>query len=1379
MAKKYIFFLLQLLLVSTLNAANISPLNSNMRVYSVLNGLSSNEVLCILQDSKGFMWYGTKNGLNRYDGYEFKSYKSNYLNPYYFSNNSIYCLAEDKSNNLWIGTSKGLNVLNLETGSVKTFNQIPILNKKILSIVIDKNNTPYIGSESGLFYFNRKTDKFISLSNDNNTKPLIGNYIKSLFIDSHNYLWIGIWNNGLFVYNLNTKSCKKIPFFENINPLQINSFFEDRNHNLWISNWGNGVYKLSNFDDPDKCKIEIYTPQKRDNKSKSPVVVYAINQDNKTGYILLATAIGLQIIDEQNKKSKISLFNKKNTPKILVDEIYTLYKDNEGSIWFSMFGAGIGVINIDNQFTQYNISTMLNNAGILSSITSIYERNSGELWLGIKSSVLAILDLNKKKVLLYKDNPILKTIHEKANSILCFYKPMKKDELWLGTRYDGLYVLRMNGDKLIDIKRTEINKTNLDNFGINMIAEDRFNNIWFATTDGLIKGTVGINGQYTFGREQKLNKALTGITLNTILIDSENNMWIGTSSDGLMKMSLNGKKNKIYSYNLENKKLNNNEVVCIFKDSKKRIWVGTNGGGLCLFDRENNTFRLIANMNLVPSDAIYSIQEDQFGNLWVGTGDGLFSYNPNEKLENAIRLYSPNNGLKIYSFNANSVFKNKSNEFFFGGSNGLVSFIPTGNKKKENKKIPFITDVLIGNIPLDKLPIERRKNISLEVPPYITKINIPYNDKNFVLEFSALIYQNLSSIHYAYKLDGVDKEWVYVDYKKRSVNYNNLPTGNYVFKVKSSNEDGYWSKGYSILKIKIEPAPWETWWAYLIYILFLISLSFLIIMFIYNRLQTKRIIAIDQIEREKSEEVHQAKMKFFTNISHEFFTPIAIMLFALETMQKKYPDEVKLVRTMKSNMDRLQRLLEQIVEFRKVETGNMKLKITNIEIVGFLKDLCEINFSHFVEKNNISLRFESSQNKIDGYVDVDKLDKIMFNLLSNAFKYNKTNGLVSVQIDKIIRNEHNYISITVSDTGKGMSTEVKNNIFKRFYEGNFRNFKVKSIGIGLSLTHDLIEYHKGEINVESEEGVGSKFKVLLPIDKEMYDKEQIFEQDIIIEPQRTNTPNEVIDENVQVTEQSNDKISLLIVEDNLELMEMMIQNMSSVYNLYSAYNGLEALDVLEKSEIDIVVTDVLMPKMDGIELVNAMKSKSEYSHIPIIMLTAKSSLEDKLIGFEAGADAYLSKPHELQVLIANINSIVKNRRLLASTFKKEKGLINIQKFTHNNTDKEFLEKVIAEIQKNAFNQDFSNNDLYSKLNMSQPTFYRKLNSLVGVSPNDLIRKIKIEMSCEMLIDAGKSISEIAYDLGFCDPKYFSKIFKKETGTTPTEYIKQNTEKPDN
>lgn len=1365
--KKLIFFFLLLFYIFVLNANEVHYRSVYQQNLNQSNGLVSNEVNCILQDSKGFMWFGTNNGLCRFDGYEFKVYKSNYLNPSLFTNNLIRCLTEDNNNRLWVGTLRGVNRIDLSTGEITLFDH-DIKNYEISAIVVSTDNIVYFGTSNGIYYFNEEINSFERIELKQQTDAPNWNYIKTIYIDSKNYMWIGGWENGYLVYNLNTKQLVDYPYLKDKDKLIVNYIYEDSKQNIWLSTWDKyGVWRIENPHQPSQSRLTNFHIQKSKKSSFFPVV-YAIQEDPFKGHIFLATSDGIQIIDRASRYGMDVVVDETNSTKISSEEIYTLYTDRTNLIWYSIFGLGANALSMEQiHFEPYNLSTILGEDHLQSSVTAIYQDETELIWLGLNSHVLGLFDYKNNTFELYNENPILKKISSEANSIYTFYRPPMKDELWLGTRYDGLYIVKFNGNQIISVERKSITGINPKNFAIrSMAGDDKTNNIWIGTNRGLIYAEHQEDkNEYVFRYYNHNDQIKNNLNINTLLIDFEGCLWVGTVNNGIFKYSVQGDsvKNEVH-YSFNNGKLNNNDVLSVFQDHKKRIWVGTKGGGLSLYDRKSDMFTIIDNMSLMPDDAIFSIIEDNWGNLWLGTGNGLVCYNEDLPYGEKIKIFSEKEGVPINTFNLNASFQNDNNELFYGGKNGFVTFIPEKREIKSFAPPPVITGISIANRRIEDFPKhEREKMINNEVA-YGNQLMLSHLQNNIQIEFSSLLYNNNMAVKYAYQLEGADKDWVYVSSKNNSVNYNNLSSGKYLFKVKATNEEGVWCDLPTTLHIEMKPAPWKTFYAYIFYFFFLGFLGLSIFRYFRNQLKLKRIIASEQIEREKSEEIHQAKLKIFTNISHEFFTPITIIKCAIDSLMNKNQEDSKYLRTMKVNADRLVKLLELIIEFRKIETEHAKIKLTEIEFVSFTRELCDVHFSAMAAEKNISLVFNCSHEKIEGYADSDKLDMIIYNLLSNAIKYNKDGGSVLVTVDILESDGMEQLSIKVEDTGYGMSEEELKNIFDRFYHGNFRNLKVKSIGIGLSLTYDLVRLHNGNITVESEEGVGSVFIVTIPIN----DYDGI--TDIILTSENMNY--HLTDDNKIEGEAQSDKLKVLLVEDNKELLELMSEALKQDFIVLKSENGKEALQILEKRVVDVLVTDILMPEMDGLELVSRMKKDVQFSHIPVLMLSARHNIEHKIQGYDAGADSYITKPFEMPVLIANIKSLVNNRKLQAESFSTiNNGFYDVSQYTYNDVDKEFLENVIKTIEENVLQKDFTTNDLYKIFHMSQSTFYRKLQALIGISPNELIKKVTINIARKMLLQGTLSVSEVAYELGFSDPKYFSSVFKKEVGVNPSEYIK--------
>lgn len=617
----------------------------------------------------------------------------------------------------------------------------------------------------------------------------------------------------------------------------------------------------------------------------------------------------------------------------------------------------------------------------------------------------------------------------------------------------------------------------------------------------------------------------------------------------------------------------------------------------------------------------------------------------------------------------------------------------------------------------------------------------------------------------------MDKDWIYVDANNRHISYNNLNTGEYVFQVRSCNENSVWSEPVEMM-LTILPPPWLTWWAYVIYIFVMGVIAYTAFRIIRKRILLQNALKIEQIEHKKSEEVNQAKLKFFTNISHELFTPLSVMQCSIESLKQDGQADGQTLNIMKLNLKRLQRLLQQIMEFRKVESGNLKLKVSYNNIVTFVKELCEENFYPLLQSKNITLNFQTEQDVIMAYFDVDKLDKIIYNLLSNALKYNYQDGMVSISLSQVVQNDRRYFMLKVENTGDGIPESKLPLLFKRFYEGDYRKFKTKGTGIGLSLTKDLVELHHGTISVQSVLNETTVFTVMIPSDKDNYTDDQIDEEAGRVENE--NIKEEVVpfsELEVKAEGMNDERTHLLLVEDDVDLLTVMTKVLGKLFKVSTAVNGKEALELLKENEnIDLVITDYVMPEMNGIELCRVIRNDITLNHLPIVMLTAKTQAEYHLEGYDAGADAYITKPVEMVLLTAQIKALIANRKLLVQRFQQQDTL-DVQELGLSILDREFLDRAISVVEQQMEDSEFSNDVFCDMMNMTQSTLYRKLKSLTGMSPNEFIRDIRIKKACMLLLQRPDlQVADVAYMVGFTDPKYFSLIFKKEKGMSPTKYL---------
>lgn len=1334
-------------------------------------GLVSAEVTCFLQDHSGFIWVGTTNGLCRYDGYEFKSYKSNYLSPDFFTGNSIRCLAKDKKERLLIGTTSGLNIFDLTTGKITQYSLETMNCGMISAVAVDNNDNVYVGTAVGILYFDEEKGTFENIREDSRGNKIRGNYIQSLFVDSRNVLWVGMWHTGFCALDLNDRVFFFYPDVVDKKQLSVTSFMEDADNHIWLSTWNeDGVYRLKNPLQKEIFECVKYPILYNDKTAPSAPSVYGLVQDDKEGYIWIATSDGLRIVTEADNPRSIIEYRDFDKEGMTSNEISAVYKDRTGIIWLSMYGAGISSVDLNKeQFSEYYFPELKRNKEI-KAITSVYEDEKGLLWLGIKALNLILFDPTKKKVYRYYQHPVLKDLASHSNAIMGFARHSSRNELWLATRYHGVYVLKLKNNepqRLIHLDESLLKSPNT-----NRIAEGLNGYMWVATSEGLNYIEKENSDNYLIRSDIMLDSLIGKNIINTLCFDKKQTLWVGTQDDGLFRIGLNhdGTPKQIVQYNIHNDKINNNSIVSLFIDSKNLLWVGTNGGGLSSYDQEADHFEVIPNMTALPDDAIYAIQEDDSGSLWLSTGKGLVRYTVGYPAERQIKVFDAGDGVFINSFFPEASCRGRNGSLFFGGTNGLLWFSSGNFKENTFSPAPVITDISIGNRSISDQNRQAAGSPNL-LPPYTKEVRLSYKNNTIKIEFSALSFENPMSKTYAYRLEGIDEDWIYVKAKDKYAVYNSLKQGTYRFHVKAYNEDGYTDNSYASLKIIRLPAPWETVWAYLFYISAALALIYLIFRFFLHKEKMQRALQLEHMERVKSDEVHQAKLQFFTNVSHELFTPITVLSCSLDDMEKHYPADSSLIYIMRMNLNRLMRLLQQILEFRKAETGNLQLRVSQGNIAAFVYDICELSFMPLVKNKQISLSFRSEPEVLIGYFDSDKLDKIVYNLLSNAYKYNEVGGTIDISLSKEQEDSCNFLVIKVRDTGQGIEPQKMQHLFKRFYEGDYRKFKTKGTGIGLSLTKDLITLHRGTIDVWSEPGKGSLFTVRLPIDVTAYSDDQIEAAVPDVVAVSSLSSNALTKECSPLEELKKD-ISVLIAEDNEDLLTVLTNALSRCFEVFSARHGKEALQMLEENDIDVVVTDYVMPEMDGIELTHFIKKEVRYSHVPIILLTAKQHAEDKIIGFEAGADVYITKPFEVDTLIANIKSLVKNRRQISSSFSN-KDRIKLSQFTYNSVDEEFLEKAIKVVEDNIRVSDFNTADFYQAMNMSQPTLYRKIKSITNLSPNEFIRNIKFKLACKLLVERKLSITEVAYELGYIDSRYFSTVFKKEIGLSPSEYIRKS------
>lgn len=1338
--KKIIIIFFIIYRCSILSAQNIT-----INPISINDQLPSTTVQRIFQDKGGFIWFGTPDGLCRYDGYRIIEIRSKFNKNNLLKSNEITCFTES-DDYLWIGTKAGINIINKRSYQIIPFNDDRVNNVEIKCLLTTTDGYVWIGANNRLFKYDSKLNYIRDYSD---VIPIHG--INSLYEDVDKNLWVTIWENGLYKYDLEKDTFLRYPSVGNKNnPFKI---FQDKQRRYWICTWGEGVFRF--YPDIDNAGKSIYIHQKIQNQDGiiKEDTFFSVVQDDKYGYIWFVSISGIYACKYRNDK----ILEAANLSHLFKDSnnIFSeIIKDNSGNLWVGTFSEGVLNINFDMPvINNFALSSIKQKTGITPNITKLFVDKKGIVWVNQNRKGLVIFNASNGNISYYEDIAALKDITG-LNVVSCILGlSLYPDNIWIGSENEpSIYIVKRDNTGISVEKKIDLSENSDYPGNPRKFYEDSRNNMWIITTYGLFVKPVR--------KEEVEHVNFDFGSISDITDDVDGNIWISSRNKGIYKIKLQGNSSvqneQIVNYTTESG-LNITNIEAIASDKIGQIWIGTKLGNIVSYDVKKNEFKEKTEIVGMTGEAILDILVDDYGHIWISTNKRVVEYNPDN---NASRYYTSSDGVLVNAFAQGSYFKNSSGEIYFGGNKG-ISVFQSSNKLSEIplKKKTFITDVKINN----KSVFESGNN---QFDVVEQSIILNPNDKNIEFDFSSLDYTFPNKIRYAYKMEGVDDDWIFTEEKYQFAIYNQLKKGNYTFLIKSTDENRLWSSEISKVKIYKLPAFYETWWAYCIYFILLLGIAWFVYKTIKNRIILRNNLKIAQIEKEKSEELTQTKLKYFTNISHDFLTPLTILSCLIDDAEITYNGQINQFRSMRSNINRLKRLLQQVLDFRKIESGNMKLKVSKGDIAVFIQELCFSSFLPLMRKKNIDFTFNTSSPHIEAYFDADKVDKIIYNLLSNACKYTSENGLV--KIDLLESENDNCVKIRVSDTGVGVSTEDLSNIFTRFYSNKI-NKSNESNGIGLNLTKDLVEIHKGTISAESEVGKGSVFTVTIPIDINSYDEDDIADLSMIQKKSIDILSNTIIEEGSMSSIETD--INILLVEDNEELLQLMKNILTKHYNIIISRNGLEALELVKCNKIDIIISDVMMPKMDGLELCREMKKNIETSHIPIILLTAKNNTEDRIECYNAGADGYITKPFDLKVLEARINNFISTKKNQQKEFRSDIK-INLSTLDFPSIDELFLNNAIKIIEDNLLEPDFDVLIFSEKLNMSKSSLYRKLKTMTGLSANDFIRNIRLKRACVLLNSKTASISEIAYSVGFSDPKYFSLCFKNEFNMTPSEFQKR-------
>jgi Signal transduction histidine kinase len=1351
---RYRLSFLILLLVVFLPKVESAPSRLFFENFPYSDKLPSNSVIRIFNDKEGYIWFGTKDGLCRFDGYEVKVFRSSAFTPGKLTNNEIQCIAEDNNNRIWVGTLEGINIIDKKSYSISSLDNPYLKKERINNLIIDSKGYIWVAtSNNGVLCFEPNSEHYIRYSTDADSPlKLKYNSVSQIFEDRAGRIWLSTWKGGACWID---KSRKKISFAPQIgasnNPFRI---MQDKSGLYWVCTWGDGIFNMT-VDAANRISIRPL-PVSAQSQRKVDGIVYSIVQDDKYGYIWAITFNGLILISKDNANSYVVSDADKFFTASSNKLFHEIIKDRKGNLWLGSVGDGLFKLDFNKLvINNYPLSEFISSYNFAPYITRFCELPSGEIYIVANRIGLFQFDLKSGKI----KRPA-NTVAKNMRSISALNYISGTNEIWIANEGDNfIQAFRKNSSGDLDYVRTiPLDKSQLFENSISTLLEDSRGNVWIGSNRGLFLKQGNANVRQISPQIQ---------FVNTICEDKDKNIWVGTEKEGAYVFSTHNAGGKsTYAFTKLNLTVDNYQSlsvqsICCTKNGE--IYIGTKEGCIYFYNAKEHTATDISGLYGITEEGIMDILEDDFGMLWITSVKKIIKYNPQT---HTATYFSNSDGMLISSFYKDSHLKLKSGQILYGGNNGICALNPAShfNPTHAQKQHVALTDILIQNKSIfddtDFHHFNARKN----------RVVLQSDESNLSIEFSALDVASAGKIQYAYMLSGVDKDWTYVGNHRRFVNYANLPTGTYTFLVKACDENGIWSDKVTSLEIKILPPAYKTWWAYLIYLVLLGAAAYFISKTVVNRIRLRNELKISNIEKLKSEELAQIKLRYFTNISHELLTPLTIIMLIIEGMQKRYKSDSAQFNIMKANANRLKRLIQQILIFRKTESGNMKLKIQESDVIAFVNSICQSNFQPLTVEKNIKFSILSDENSYIAYFDPDKMDKILYNLLSNAFKYTPNGGEIAVKMSFIPRMEDVILRLSVSDNGAGIAEEDIPHIFKRFYISSASD-QSQSHGIGLALTYDLIQLHKGNIEVKSQLSEGSVFTFEIPVSREAYSDDEIDMEEVSQEAIPAISELSVNDEVILTPEQQEvqENLTILVVEDNRELNTLIVENFRPKYNVLSAENGVQALELLKDNEVNLIISDIMMPEMDGLTFCKLVKNDISTSHINMLMLTAKNSIEDRIECYNAGADAYISKPFELRVLDARAENLINRRKQKNVSFQSNQE-INITEMEYGSIDENFLQLAVKAVEDKLSDITFDFDQFAIDMGTSKSTLHRKLKSLTGLSPGEFIRNIRLKHAAKMLVNHVGNISDIAYSVGFNDPKYFSRCFKTEFGLTPKEYI---------
>ncbi|AKQ46169.1 hypothetical protein TH63_11865 [Rufibacter radiotolerans] len=1323
------------------------------RNYTVTDGLSSNTVWAIAQDEQGYMWFGTKDGLSRFDGYQFKSFKFNKNNPSSLGNNFIRKITRFDSKTYWIATEEGVYLLDLETESFKPFK--PLGAQMVFDLLKDKKGNFWIATGSkGLYQYNPTTKalkNYVHLTNNPNSITM--NLVRKLAEDNDGNIWVGTVN-GLDVFNPAKNTFRhyyatgKPGSISNSNVIEL---YKDLSGTIWAGTLTGGLCRYN------KATDTFTNYLKSNGNSINDNIVRAIYQPSPNK-LYIGTEKGLNILDIPTQTFK-HFTNQNNDPLSISDNaVYSILEDKEGGIWLGTYFGGVNYFH--SKDTNFDLFYPTGDKTALSgnAVSAFLEEAPGKIWVGTEDGGLNLFDTKTKTFQQYPFAP--KQEHLSYHNIHALYKD-KSGNLWIGTFSGGLNVYNPQTGKIKKYLSNPADPTSLSNNTVYTINEDRKGRIWVGTVAGV---NLYNPAQDNFTRITQKN--LDRACLYDIYEDRQGLIWFATYNYGLIAHNQNTNEWKQYGKSARPKSISSNKVISMFSDKAENLWLGTEGGGLNYFDRKTQTFTVFDEQDGINSSVIYGILQDKSGHLWLSTNNGIIEFDPKTRQS---KRFGKFDNLQSRQFNYKAFLKASDGTFYFGGINGFNAFRPDSVKSISSRTSVAFTNLQLFNkdvsIAAEDSPLQRMVN-------YSRSLTLDHDQSVVSFEYAALSYVAPQKTSYAFKMEGFDKDWNYVD-DQRKATYTNLPAGNYVFKVKATNNDGTWNTQPATMQIRIRPPFYKTNLAYALYLLLAAGAFYAIRASIIKKARTRNKMKLERLKNKEEKEFYKQKMDFFTTMAHEVRTPLSLITAPLEKLilsGQGGPEVQQQLKIMDENSNRLLTLVNQLLDFRRIESKIYTINLEKMELVSMVHSLYS-RFSPIAFQKDQQFSMSTKLDRLEVEADPEALTKILSNLLINAFKFTRTS--VQLSINEPLKEEsgRHFLSISIEDDGIGIPKEQLDSIFKKFFKitsGKHHYSNLGGTGIGLALAKSLCVKHGGDLLVDSEEGVKTVFTVLIPFQK----CERM--------AQATAQPAAELPQEAPVTtpapieaEEEKQRSTILLVEDDASLLDFISKGLEAEdYRCITARNGLEALQLLETEDVDLVLSDVMMPEMNGISLCQHVKGNINFSHLPFILLTAQSNSDAEIEGIESGADFYITKPFKWRHITVVIKNQLESRSKLKLKFSQQ-PFADTNTLTTNTRDNQFLQKIVDIIEERITDPKLSVEELSREMGMSRSSLHKKLKSLAGQVPNEFIRLVRLKQAARLLLQNEYNISEIGYMVGFNSHSYFSKCFFQQFQLTPSEFTEKH------